>query len=148
MGSVRRACNRSVSHHENPKTVILGRDQIKIGLCENGGDPSQEGCFFEVDDVEAAFADLKARGPWKTFEPERQLLITSLSRRGYENALPTDWNEDVFVSRIDGHGVAREEDVRHKLLSSSVDYGHSSLCRVSREVVVVGPRIVPDLVGI
>jgi lactoylglutathione lyase len=52
----------SVSHRENPKTVILGRDQIKIGLSENGGDPSQEGCFFEVDDVEAAFAELKARG--------------------------------------------------------------------------------------
>lgn len=29
---------------------------------KNGGDPSQEGCFFEVDDVEAAFAELKARG--------------------------------------------------------------------------------------
>ncbi len=36
----------SVSQGENPKTVMLVRDQIKIGLCENGGDPSQEGCFF------------------------------------------------------------------------------------------------------
>jgi len=32
------------------------------GLAENGGDPSQEGCFFEVDDVEAAFSELRLNG--------------------------------------------------------------------------------------
>jgi catechol 2,3-dioxygenase-like lactoylglutathione lyase family enzyme len=42
--------------------AVLGRDGIRIGLAENGGDPTQEGCFFEVDDVEAAFAELKANG--------------------------------------------------------------------------------------
>ena len=45
-----------------PKAVVLGRDGIKIGLTENGGDPSQEGCFFEVDDVEAAFEELRSSG--------------------------------------------------------------------------------------
>jgi catechol 2,3-dioxygenase-like lactoylglutathione lyase family enzyme len=44
------------------KAVVLGRDEIRIALAENGGDPTQEGCFFEVDDVEAAFAELKANG--------------------------------------------------------------------------------------
>src|SRR5687767_7325157 len=44
------------------KSAILARDDIRIGLAENGGDPTQEGCFFEVDDVEAAFAELKANG--------------------------------------------------------------------------------------
>jgi catechol 2,3-dioxygenase-like lactoylglutathione lyase family enzyme len=44
------------------KTVVLSRDAIRIGLAENGGDPTQNGCFFEVDDVENAFAELKARG--------------------------------------------------------------------------------------
>jgi lactoylglutathione lyase len=44
------------------KEAILGRDDIRIGLAENGGDPSQEGCFFEVDSAEAAFAELKANG--------------------------------------------------------------------------------------
>ena len=44
------------------KTVVLVRDEIRIGLAENGGDPSQEGCFFEVDDVEAAFAELRSNG--------------------------------------------------------------------------------------
>src|SRR5262249_21992414 len=43
-------------------TAVLGRDDIRIGLAENGGDPTQEGCFFEVDDVEGAFAELKANG--------------------------------------------------------------------------------------
>lgn len=47
---------------EPVKTVILSRDEIKIGLAENGGDPSQEGCFFEVNDVELAFAELKQNG--------------------------------------------------------------------------------------
>jgi lactoylglutathione lyase len=44
------------------KRVILARDDIRIGLAENGGDSTKEGCFFEVDDVEAAFAQLQANG--------------------------------------------------------------------------------------
>ena len=44
------------------KAAVLGRDDIQIGLEENGRDPSQEGCFFEVDDVEAAFAELRSNG--------------------------------------------------------------------------------------
>ncbi len=52
-----------VSRKESPcKSAVLGRDGIQIGLAENGGDPSQEGCFFEVDSVEAAFAELKSQG--------------------------------------------------------------------------------------
>lgn len=44
------------------KAAVLARDDIRIGLAENGGDPTQEGCFFEVDDLEAAYAELKANG--------------------------------------------------------------------------------------
>jgi len=52
-----------VSRKDSPrKSAILGRDGIQIGLAENGGDPTQEGCFFEVDNVEAAFAELKSNG--------------------------------------------------------------------------------------
>jgi hypothetical protein len=32
-------------------------------LAENGGDPEQEGCFFEVDDIESAFAEIKGKSP-------------------------------------------------------------------------------------
>jgi lactoylglutathione lyase len=54
---------RVLSRQETPhKSALLGRDTIRIGLAENGGDPTQEGCFFEVDSVEAAFAELKANG--------------------------------------------------------------------------------------
>jgi catechol 2,3-dioxygenase-like lactoylglutathione lyase family enzyme len=54
---------RVVSREESEyKTALLSRDAVRIGLAENGGDPTQNGCFFEVDDVENAFAELKARG--------------------------------------------------------------------------------------
>ena len=52
-----------VARHDSPHPrVILARDQVQMGLAQNGGDPSQEGCFFEVDDVDAAFEELKAGG--------------------------------------------------------------------------------------
>lgn len=44
------------------KSAVLGRDDIQIGLAENGGDPTQEGCFIEVDNAETAFAELKSKG--------------------------------------------------------------------------------------
>ena len=48
-----------VSRTDEPhKSVVLGRDAIRIGLAENGGDPNQEGCFFEVDDIEAAHQEI------------------------------------------------------------------------------------------
>ena len=55
-----RLVSRSAEPH---KRAILARDQIQIGISENGGDPSQEGCFFEVDDVEAAHAEFKSKNP-------------------------------------------------------------------------------------
>jgi lactoylglutathione lyase len=55
---------RVVSRQETPfRSVILGRDHVQIGLAENGGDSSQEGCFFEVDDLAAAFAEIKREPP-------------------------------------------------------------------------------------
>ena len=40
---------------------LFSRDNIQIGLAENGGDPTQEGCFFEVDNIEAAFEEIKGK---------------------------------------------------------------------------------------
>jgi catechol 2,3-dioxygenase-like lactoylglutathione lyase family enzyme len=54
---------RVVEHRAAPiKAAILERDGVRIGLAENGGDPSQDGSFFEVSSVDAAFEDLKGRG--------------------------------------------------------------------------------------
>jgi len=54
---------RVVSKQDAPhRSALLARDSIQIGLAENGGDPTQEGCFFEVDSVEAAFAELQSNG--------------------------------------------------------------------------------------
>ena len=53
---------RVVTREEVPhKSVILARDEIQIGLAENGGDPTQEGCFFEVDNLDAAFEEIKGK---------------------------------------------------------------------------------------
>jgi lactoylglutathione lyase len=58
---------RVIARHDTPQpSVLLGRDEIQIGLVENGGDPTQDGCFFAVDNAEAAFAELKANGLAKT----------------------------------------------------------------------------------
>jgi lactoylglutathione lyase len=52
-----------LSRKDEPhRSAVLARDDIQIGLAENGGDPSQEGCFFEVDNVETAFDELKSHG--------------------------------------------------------------------------------------
>ena len=53
----------TISRSDKPcKSAVLARDGIQIGLAENGGDPTQDGCFFEVNDVEATFNELKANG--------------------------------------------------------------------------------------
>ena len=44
------------------KVVHLSRDGVQIGLAENGGDSTQDGCVFEVDNVETAIEEINARG--------------------------------------------------------------------------------------
>src|SRR5688572_20332290 len=52
-----------ISRSDEPcKSAVLGRDSVQMRLAENGGDSSQDGCFFDVDNVEAAFAEFKANG--------------------------------------------------------------------------------------
>jgi catechol 2,3-dioxygenase-like lactoylglutathione lyase family enzyme len=52
-----------ISRDNSPhKSAVLSRDGIRIGLAENGGDPTQDGCFFEVDNAETAFAELRSNG--------------------------------------------------------------------------------------
>ena len=54
---------RLMSRSESPyKSAMLERDGLEIGFAENGGDSSQDGCAFEVNDVAATFAEFKANG--------------------------------------------------------------------------------------
>lgn len=54
---------RVVERRATPvKAAILERDSVRIGLVENGGDPTQDGSFFEVTSVDAVFEELKGKG--------------------------------------------------------------------------------------
>ena len=54
---------RVLSRGDTPQnSAVLARDQVQIGLAENGGDPTQDGCAFHVKDLEALFAEFKANG--------------------------------------------------------------------------------------
>lgn len=53
-----------VSRNDTPhKSVVLARDDVQIGLAENGGDPEQEGCYFQVEHIESAFTEIKGKHP-------------------------------------------------------------------------------------
>jgi lactoylglutathione lyase len=75
---------RVLSRSDTPhKSAVLARDEVQIGLAENGADPSQDGCAFHVKDLESLFAEFTAAGlrkersefdveqhdgvPWKVF---------------------------------------------------------------------------------
>jgi catechol 2,3-dioxygenase-like lactoylglutathione lyase family enzyme len=54
-----RVLSRSNTPHNS---AVLARDQVQIGLAENGGDSTQDGCAFHVKGVEALFGEFKANG--------------------------------------------------------------------------------------
>lgn len=54
---------RVVSRSDEPhRTAVLARDEVRIGLAENGGDATQDGCAFHVKDVEGLLAEFNANG--------------------------------------------------------------------------------------
>jgi len=75
---------RVLSRSDTPHTsAVLARDQVQIGLSENGGDSTQDGCAFYVRNLESLLAEFNANGlhkelsefdieqhdgePWKVF---------------------------------------------------------------------------------
>jgi catechol 2,3-dioxygenase-like lactoylglutathione lyase family enzyme len=44
------------------RSAVIGRDQVQMGLVENGGDSSQDGCAFHVKDLASLFAEFKTNG--------------------------------------------------------------------------------------
>ena len=54
---------RVVSRSDTPyHSAVLARDEIQIGLSENGGDPTQDGCAFHVKNLDVLFAEFNANG--------------------------------------------------------------------------------------
>lgn len=52
-----------VERHYNPApTVVLERDDVRIGFAVNGGDPGQEGAAILVSDIHRARRELEAKG--------------------------------------------------------------------------------------
>ena len=54
---------RIISRGDTPhRHAVLGRDDVQIGLSENGGDPTQDGCAFHVRGLDMLFEEFKVRG--------------------------------------------------------------------------------------
>jgi catechol 2,3-dioxygenase-like lactoylglutathione lyase family enzyme len=67
---------RVLSRGDTPhQSAVLTRDQVRIGLAENGGDSAQDGCAFHVRGLESLFAEFKANGL------EKELSAFSIERR-------------------------------------------------------------------
>lgn len=66
---------RVVSRSRAPqKSVVLARDEVRMGLAENGKDPTQDGCAFHVRNLEALYAEFEKNGLHKSgqiFDIER-----------------------------------------------------------------------------
>ena len=75
---------RVVSRSDTPfPSAVLVRDGVQIGLGQSGGDPTQDGCAFQVRHLELLLTEFNARGlnkdasaihieqqdgvPWKVF---------------------------------------------------------------------------------
>jgi catechol 2,3-dioxygenase-like lactoylglutathione lyase family enzyme len=43
-------------------SAVLARDHVRIGLAQNGGDSTQDGCAFHVKGLESLFAEFNASG--------------------------------------------------------------------------------------
>ncbi len=54
---------RVLSRSDTPhNSAVLARDEVEIGLAENGADPTQDGCAFHVKDLESLFAEFNTNG--------------------------------------------------------------------------------------
>ena len=54
---------RVIARSETPHpSAVLARDAVQIGLTENGGDPTQDGCAFHVTGLQALFDEFQRNG--------------------------------------------------------------------------------------
>lgn len=54
---------RVASRESEPhKAAVLTRDDVRMRLVENGGDPSQDGCAFHVAGIDALLEEFRSNG--------------------------------------------------------------------------------------
>lgn len=54
---------KTISRSESPhRSAVLTRDSVQMGLAENGGDSSQDGCAFHVTGLQALLDEFRANG--------------------------------------------------------------------------------------
>ncbi|MGE3182737.1 MAG: VOC family protein [Phycisphaerae bacterium] len=53
---------KEVERRDDPPTVIMERDGVRIGFAVNGRDPSQEGAAILVSNIDRAKTELEANG--------------------------------------------------------------------------------------
>ena len=67
---------RVIARSETPHpSAVLARDAVQIGLTENGGDPTQDGCAFHVTGLQALFDEFQRNGlgkPETTLDTENR----------------------------------------------------------------------------
>jgi len=82
---------RVIARSETPHpSAVLARDAVQIGLTENGGDPTQDGCAFHVTGLQALFDEFQRN---RLGKPETAI--------GTENRDGADWKV-FFVVAPDG----------------------------------------------
>ena len=81
---------RVSSRSDTPHNVaVLARDGVQIGLAENGGDSTKDGCAFHVKGLEALFAEFNANGLGKTLSEFDVEVNMALMNRHLEPKLET-----------------------------------------------------------
>ena len=73
-------------------SAILERDEVQFGLSQNGGDPTQDGCFFEVDKEESELLRNSKLMGWKKKSPVSICKHTEKqSGKSFSSSHPTDF---------------------------------------------------------
>jgi len=79
--------------------VVLQRDGLKMAINENGGDPTQDGVAFLVDDIEQLHKELTGRKPKNSRDQCRDKI-----RRRLPSLLPRRPGRLMLLVRAEGLG--------------------------------------------
>jgi hypothetical protein len=81
---------------------VPARDQVEIGLAENGCDPTQAGCAFHVKGLAQVCLDLSAHGSRVCYRMLYGQLVSASSKPHQIPALPCTVGEGLRTSYSPG----------------------------------------------